>query len=96
MGNKIDNLQEQKSSNDKVLNFKEKVYINLYEKSNKIIEDKNDLNNKFNIKLNKHGEWNKSIEEEILIKQKEINNLKKEKKILEEKIFKRNKIIMKN
>ena len=74
--------------------LKEKTYLNLTEKSNKLIENKNFLNNEFKKKANDFEDSKMTIKNEILNKEKEINNLKNQKRLIEEKIVKRNKIIL--
>ena len=74
--------------------LKEKTYFNLTKKTNKLIESKNFLNNEFKMKTNNFEDAKETIKNEILNKEKEINNLENQKRIIEEKIVKRNKIIL--
>ena len=82
------------SHNKKILTLKEKKYMDLNEKTNKLIENKNNLNQKFDTQINDYKKENKNINNEILNKIKDIKNLISQKKLLEEKIGKRNKIIL--
>ena len=94
LNEEINTLHLEKSNKGIPLNPKENTFLSLSEKSNNLLEDKKVLNNTFTDKINKCQEWNESINNIILIKKGEINNLQKEKKELEEKISKRNKIIL--
>ena len=80
--------------NKNILTLKEKKYMDLNEKTNKLIENKNNLNQKFDTQINDYKKENKNINNEILNKIKAIENLISQKKLLEEKIGKRNKIIL--
>ena len=74
--------------------LKDKTYFNLTEKTNKLIENKNFLNKEFKRKTIDFEDEKESIKNEILNKEKEIKNLENQKRIIEEKIVKRNKIIL--
>ena len=90
--NKKNDLNRTKNKN--ILSLKEKKYMNLNEKTNKLIENKNNLNSLLNAQINDYKKDNKNINNEILNKIKSIKNLISQKKLLEEKIGKRNKIIL--
>jgi hypothetical protein len=90
--NKKNDLNRTKNKN--ILSLKEKKYMNLNEKTNKLIENKNNLNSLLNAQINDYRKDNKNINNEILNKIKSIKNLISQKKLLEEKIGKRNKIIL--
>ena len=94
IGNEMNKLQGEITNDKFDLNSKDKVYFDLTMKSNKLIDNKNKLNNDFNNKVNEYEEKNKTINKEIKSKKEEIKNLQIEKKIIEEKISKRNKIII--
>ena len=83
-----------RTNNKNILSLKEKKYMNLNEKTNKLIENKNNLNIKLNEQINDYKKDNKNINIEILNKIKSIKNLISQKKLIEEKIGKRNKIIL--
>ena len=98
---KLDNMEKSKNkyirniSNIKSdVSLKDKIYLNLTEKSNKLIVDKNILNNKYKRRINENEKVNHSMNEQILNKNKEINILQEKKKFLEEKMAKKNKIIL--
>ena len=83
-----------RTNNKNILSLKEKKYMNLNEKTNKLIENKNNLNIKLNEQINDYKKDNKNINIEILNKIKSIKNLISQKILIEEKIGKRNKIIL--
>ena len=83
-----------RANNKNILSLKEKKYMNLNEKTNKLIENKNNLNIKLNEQINDYKKDNKNINIEILNKIKSIKNLISQKILIEEKIGKRNKIIL--
>ena len=97
---KLNSIENKKNDLNKVnnrkniLSLKEQKYMNLNEKTNRLIENKNNLNNQFDAKINDYKKENKIINNEILNKIKIIKELITQKKLLEEKIGKRNKIIL--
>ena len=94
--NSIENKKNDlnRANNKNILSLKEKKYMNLNEKTNKLIENKNNLNIKLNEQINDYKKDNKNINIEILNKIKSIKNLISQKILIEEKIGKRNKIIL--
>ena len=94
--NSIENKKNDlnRTNNKNILSLKEKKYMNLNEKTNKLIENKNNLNIKLNEQINDYKKDNKNINIEILNKIKSIKNLISQKILIEEKIGKRNKIIL--
>ena len=94
--NSIENKKNDlnKTNNKNILSLKEKKYMNLNEKTNKLIENKNTLNKQLDMQINNYKKDNKNINNEISNKIKSIKNLIYQKKLLEEKIGKRNKIIL--
>ena len=97
---KLNSIENKKNDLNKInnrkniLSLKEQKYMNLNEKTNRLIENKNNLNNQFDAKINDYKKENKIINNEILNKIKIIKELITQKKLLEEKIGKRNKIIL--
>ena len=97
---KLNSIENKKNDLNKInnrkniLSLKEQKYMNLNEKTNRLIENKNNLNNQFVAKINDYKKENKIINNEILNKIKIIKELITQKKLLEEKIGKRNKIIL--
>lgn len=87
-------LKEKNNDNKNVISMKNRTYLNLTKKANELIENKNTLNNKFIKKQNENEIENKSINDKIINKKKEMINLQNKKKTIEEKIALRNKIIL--
>jgi hypothetical protein len=88
-------MSQEKYVSDKVhVSLKDKAYFDLTQKSNNIIQNKEDINNDFNLIEREYQLRNQSLNKNILNKEKEIKNLEKNKKIIEEKMAKRNKVIL--
>jgi hypothetical protein len=87
-------LKEKNNDDKNVISMKNRTYLNLTKKANELIENKNTLNNKFIKKQNENEIENKSINDKIINKKKEMINLQNKKKTIEEKIALRNKIIL--
>ena len=69
---KLNSIEKKKNDLNKVnnrkniLSLKEQKYMNLNEKTNRLIENKNNLNNQFDAKINDYKKENKIINNEIL------------------------------
>ena len=88
-------LIQEKVINDKVhIYMKDKAYFDLTKKSNELIENKNQINNEFNLIEKEYEQENQNIYQKILNREKNLKNLEKEKMLIEDKIAKKNKIIM--
>ena len=88
-------LSQEQCISDKVhTSLKDKAYFDLTKKSNDIIQNKEDINNDFDLIEKEYQQRNQNLNKNILNKEKEIKNLEKNKKILEEKMAKKNKVIM--
>jgi len=88
-------MSQEKNISDKVhVSLKDKAYFDLTKKSNDIIQNKEDINNDFDSIEKKYQLRNENLNKSILNKEKEIKNLEKNKKIIEEKMAKKNKVIM--
>ena len=88
-------MSQEKYISDKVhVSLKDKAYFDLTKKSNDIIQNKEDINNDFDLIEKEYQLRNQNLNKNISNKEKEIKNLEKNKKILEEKMAKRNKVIL--
>lgn len=88
-------MSQEKNISDKVhVSLKDKAYFDLTKKSNDIIQNKEDINNDFDSIEKEYQLRNQNLNRSILNKEKEIKNLENNKKIIEEKMAKKNKIIM--
>jgi len=88
-------MSQEKNISDKVhVSLKDKAYFDLTKKSNDIIQNKEDINNDFDSIEKEYQLRNENLNKSILNKEKEIKNLEKNKKIIEEKMAKKNKVIM--
>ena len=99
--NKIDEIKhkkqllQEKFINDKAhLSLKDKAYFELTKKSNELIENKNQINEEFNSMEKEYEKENENIYQKILNREKKLNDLEKEKILIEEKMAKKNKVIM--
>ena len=69
---KLNSIESKKNDLNKInnrkniLSLKEQKYMNLNEKTNRLIENKNNLNNQFDAKINDYKKENKIINNEIL------------------------------
>jgi len=88
-------LLQEKFINDKVhISMKDKAYFDLTKKTNELIDTKNKINDEFNIIQNNYNQENENIYKQILNKEKNLKQLEDEKNKIEDKIAKKNKIIM--
>ena len=88
-------MSQEKNISDKVhVSLKDKAYFDLTKKSNDIIQNKEDINNDFDSIEKEYQLRNENLNRSILNKEKEIKNLENNKKIIEEKMAKKNKVIM--
>ena len=98
---KIDEIKHKKQSlqekviNDKVhISMKDKVYFELTKKSNELIENKNKINDEFISMEKEYEHYNENIYQKILNREKKLKELEQEKILIEDKMAKKNKIIM--
>ena len=88
-------MSQEKCISDKVhVSLKDKAYFDLTKKSNDIIQNKEDINNDFDLIEREYQLRNQNLNKNIANKEKEIKNLEKNKQIIEEKMAKRNKVIL--
>ena len=88
-------MSQEKYIGDKVhVSLKDKAYFDLTKKSNDIIQNKEDINNDFDLIEKEYQLRNQSLNKNILNKEKEIKNLENNKKVIEEKMAKKNKVIL--
>ena len=83
------------SINDKVhVSMKDKAYFDLTNKSNQLIDNKKQLNEQFNLIEKEYEQQKQNLYDKLMDKKKQLKYLEGEKSILEDKIAKKNKIIM--
>ena len=88
-------LLQEKSIKDKVhTSMKDKAYFDLTKKSNELIDTINQINNEFDLIQNNYNKDNENIYKKIINKEKNLKKLEGEKNKIEDKIAKKNKIIM--
>ena len=88
-------LLQDKFINDKVHpSMKDKAYFDLTKKSNNLIESKRQINNEFNMIENEYEKENQKLYLKILNREKNLKNLVEEKMNIEDKIAKKNKVIL--
>ena len=88
-------LLQENLINDKVhISMKDKAYFDLTKKSNELIDNKKQINEEFNLIENEYEQQKQNIYKKILDKKKKLKYLEGEKNVLEDKIAKKNKIIM--
>ena len=87
-------IQEKVIHDNVHLSIKDKAYFDLTKQSNELIENKNLINDEFKSLEKEYEQENQSIYKKLLNREKNIKDLEEEKLLIEEKIAKKNKIIM--
>ena len=81
--------------NDKVhVSMKDKAYFDLTNKSNDLIDNKKQLNEQFNLLEKEYEQQKQKLYDKLIDKKKQLKYLEGQKSIIEDKIAKKNKIIM--
>ena len=81
--------------NDKVhVSMKDKAYFDLTNKSNDLIDNKKQLNEQFNLIEKEYEQQKQKLYDKLIDKKKQLKYLEGQKSIIEDKIAKKNKIIM--
>ena len=87
-------IQEKVIHDNVHLSIKDKAYFDLTKQSNELIENKNLINDEFKSLEKEYEQENQRIYKKLLNREKNIKDLEEEKLLIEEKIAKKNKIIM--
>ena len=87
-------LLQDKLINEDHVSMKDKAYFELTKKSNELMENKKEINDEFNMLENEYEKENQNIYIKILNREKNLKKLEEEKRIIEDKIAKKNKVIL--